>query len=366
MAKPVLTKEIAYGALQDFFAKKPLVLFGTGTSCAIDKDFGMEPLFKKLSEEIPKRISERTILSEWKSVEENFLSTYDFESAMNAIKHDSLLDLIVQETFKHVKDVDQKACIGIFKEDKKWSAISLLKKIVDNLPPNDPVLHVATPNYDMVAEYAFSVASIPYITGFWGGIVKKIDWAQASRTITFPEKISEHGKQQLTTRKKNHIRLYKVHGSLNTFLMHDKIVECDIWKDNMPDFVKPMIITPGESKHQKIHNFRSVLLKEFDDAVNNHNAFLFLGFGFNDTQLINDKIKPKLKAQVPALIITRDLNKNIEELLKVSENCWIVCKQIDTANNYTRIYNSKFDDWLYIDDQQLWNFEIFTTVILGG
>jgi hypothetical protein len=367
MAKTVLTKEIAYEALQNFFANnKPLVLFGTGTSCAIDTDFGMEPLFKKLSDEIPKQTSDKTMISEWRSVEENFLSTKDFENAMNAIKNDKLLELIVQETFKHVKEVDQKACNSIFNEDKTWTAISLLKKIVDNLPPVDPVLHVATPNYDMVAEYAFSVANIPYITGFWGGIVKKIDWAQASRTITFSEIISDRGKTQFTTRKKNHIRLYKVHGSLNTFLMNGKIVECDIWKDYTPDFVKPMIITPGESKHQKIHNFRSDLLKEFDDAVNNHNAFLFLGFGFNDTQLINDKIKPKLKEQKPALIITRDLNKNIQELLNVSENCWIVCKHQDSANEYTRIYNSKFDNWLYINDQQLWNFKTFTTVILGG
>lgn len=368
MAKPVLTEEIAYEALQNFFANnnKLLVLFGTGTSCAIDTDFGMEPLFKKLSDEIPKQTSDKNMISEWKSVEANFLSTKDFESAMNAIKNDALLELIVQETFKHVKEVDQKACNSIFNEDKTWTAIYLLKQIVDNLPPGYPVLHVATPNYDMVAEYAFSVANIPYITGFWGGIVKKIDWTQASRTITFPEKTIVRRKQQSITGRKKHIRLYKVHGSLNTFLMDDKIVECDLWKDNTPDFVKPMIITPGESKYKRIHNFRSDLLKEFDDAVNNLNAFLFLGFGFNDTQLINSKIKPKLKEQKPALIITRDLNKNIEELLNVSENCWIVCKHQDSTNEYTRIYNSKFDNWLYINDRQLWNFKTFTTVILGG
>ena len=249
MAKPVLTQEIAYTALQDFFANnKPFVLFGTGTSCAIDRNFGMESLLNQLSATIPKLTVDPIILAEWKNVEKDFSATKDFESAMNAIKRESLVELIVQETRSHVSAVDQKACLELLGKHKSWSAIYLLKKLVDNLPPGDPVLHIATPNYDMVAEYAFASTAIPYITGFWGGVVRQMDWTQS----------------------------------------------------------------------------------------------------------------------VPALIITRDLNRNIDVLLNESDNCWIVCKHEDVANNSTKIYNSKFKNWLHVDNKQLWNFDIFTTEILGG
>ncbi|WP_169717699.1 hypothetical protein SPSIL_045390 [Sporomusa silvacetica DSM 10669] len=39
-----LTKKVAYSELQAFFNQKPLVLFGTGTSCAVDGRFGMTAL----------------------------------------------------------------------------------------------------------------------------------------------------------------------------------------------------------------------------------------------------------------------------------------------------------------------------------
>ena len=43
-----LTKKNAYNALQDFFNQVPFVLFATGTSCAVDFDFGMAPLVRIL------------------------------------------------------------------------------------------------------------------------------------------------------------------------------------------------------------------------------------------------------------------------------------------------------------------------------
>ena len=41
-----LTKESAYQAIAEFFTEKPFVLFGTGTSCALDLNFGMPALGK--------------------------------------------------------------------------------------------------------------------------------------------------------------------------------------------------------------------------------------------------------------------------------------------------------------------------------
>jgi hypothetical protein len=107
-------------------------------------------------------------------------------------------------------------------------------------------------------------------------------------------------------------------------------------------------------------------LSEYDNAVRDHNAFLFLGFGFNDTHLVNSEIKKKLTSQnSPALIITQDCNNRITELLEASENAWLVCKHNESGNDSTRIYNKMFRDWLYVDNKELWRFDKFTE-ILGG
>lgn len=106
------------------------------------------------------------------------------------------------------------------------------------------------------------------------------------------------------------------------------------------------------------------MLSEYDEAVRSHKRFLFLGFGFNDTQLVNNAITDKLKKeQSDGLIITRDLNIRIKELLKNAKNTWLVCKS--EQDNSTRIYNNQFDDWLVLEDKELWRFDHFANEIMG-
>mgnify|MGYP000439001283 CR=1 FL=1 len=86
MDKPELTKEIAYKKLQDFFLIKPFVLFATGTSCAVDIEFGMGALEKYLKEEIPKFLLKDNQKTEWAGVVNKLTIDSDFESAMNSIQ----------------------------------------------------------------------------------------------------------------------------------------------------------------------------------------------------------------------------------------------------------------------------------------
>lgn len=365
MTKPELTKEIAYKALQNFFNQKPFVLFGTGISCAVDQDFGMGTLEHYLKAEIPKRTLTKQQKIEWKNVLEALSRNSDFEAAMNGIKDKSLLKFVIETTAEQVSIVNRKNTFEILNREKSWPATSMFKRLVDRLPETDRTLHVATPNYDLLAEYAFAQAAICYTTGFWGGIVRKLDWIQAERQMTYAEKVPS-GRSKVTsiTRLKKHIRLYKVHGSLNTFFFEDQLVETDAWT-KAPENVERLMITPGTSKHEKLHDYRGALLGEYDKAVRGHSAFLFLGFGFNDTQLVNNAISEKLKQNAsPALIITRSSNSRIESLLKDCKNTWLVCKHPE--NNSTRIFNKKYQDWLNLPDKELWKFDRFTTEIMGG
>ncbi|HAR64123.1 MAG TPA: hypothetical protein DCS13_11720 [Candidatus Margulisbacteria bacterium] len=361
LKKTELSKEIAYNALQNFFANKPFVLFGTGTSCAVDLGFGMCALQTHLESEMIKQVLTALQQKEWNDVLDALKNNVDLESAMNSVNDDNLTNIIIKITADLVAANDKKHSINILTGTTVWPAIGLFKHLVDGLPETDRKLHVATPNYDLLAEYAFAKANILYLTGYCGGTHKKLDWVRAERQLTYPEVV----KRLCVCKSKKHIRLYKVHGSLNTFRQDNDIIECDSWMYNVPPSMQRLMITPGTSKYEKLHQNRTQLLGEYDMAIENHSTFLFIGFGFNDNQLNNDSIKKKLKDQnCHGLIITRDTNARIETLLNECKNLWLVCKQ--EHNEYTRIFNSNYSDWLNIDNEKLWDTQEFTKKILGG
>lgn len=282
---------------------------------------------------------------------------------MNSISDSILLNYVVNETASIVTLVQNNNVDQILSDPSNWTASEIISRLVKKLPQSNAVLHMATPNYDLLAEIAMSTCKIPYTTGFWGGAIKTLNWKQSQRQMTYPASVQIGRKKQFVTHHINHVKLYKVHGSLNVFCKDREVVECDLWKIP-PNGYNRLLITPGTSKHEKLHDYRDILLSEYDEAVRSHKRFLFLGFGFNDTQLVNNAITDKLKKeQSDGLIITRDLNLRIKELLNNAKNTWLVCKS--EQDNSTRIYNNQFDDWLVLEDKELWRFDHFANEIMG-
>ena len=358
-----LTKQLAYQGIQEFFNDKPFVMFATGTSCAVDLSFGMPALEQHLKDYIPTYDLNHAQKEEWESVVETLAASNDFESAMNNINDTGLLNYVINETASLVGQVQDRNQDIILAEPNNWTALEIISRLSAKLPHSDPVLHMATPNYDLLAELSLSAKKIPYTTGFLGGIIRRLDWTQSQRQMTFAAPVIQRGKKQFVTKFHNHIKLYKVHGSLNVYCRNRDIIECDLWQEP-PNGYERLLITPGTAKHEKLHDYRDILLGEYDAAVRNHNSFLFLGFGFNDTQLVNNAIGDKLiNEHAAGLIITRDSNTRIEELVNKAENTWLVCKS--AHDNSTRIYNNQFSDWLHIEDKELWRFDQFAQEIMG-
>jgi len=361
----ILSKEIAIKALADFCREKSFVLFGTGTSCSVDVEFGMGALKDHLLKEVPGIPLSPTQQTQWDSVVKALASDNDLESAMNLVTDDALTNFIVEFTGKFVAALDKKYSVQISSGEVRWPASRLIERLVVGLSETDRKLHVATPNYDLLAEYAFEKAGIPYTTGYVGGVNRQVDWKQAEQSMKYAEGTVPRGKPLIKDKK--HVRFYKVHGSLNTFKVNNTSVENNSWMYDVPHGVERLMVTPGTSKFKKLHENRLDLLCQFDQALAEHEAFLFIGFGFNDSQLSNSTIRQKLVDQkCHGLIITRDTNSRIDKLMRESDNLWVVCKHQDHGNEGTRIFNNRYSDWLHLEDKMLWDFEVFATDILGG
>ena len=365
MPKPSLTEKDARSALRGFFREKPLIFFGTGVSCSLDSRFGMGALKDALLSKIDENNLNSIQKNEWNNVKRLLKNNTDLESSLNDVTDSGLIEEIVLNTGSFIAALDKEQSFRIAKNQVRWPATEIIKKILEHTPETDRVVHVITPNYDMLFEYACESAAIEYTNGFIGGIHKKIDWYAATRAMQISEKSSFGKRTKSTTKNKRHIRLYKVHGSLNYFYHSEKVIENNAWAWNPPDFTKRVIITPGISKYEMLQLYRKELLSYADDAIEKSNHFLFIGYGFNDNHL-EEYIRRKLITHAcHGLIITRGINDKVKSLIKEAENLWVVCAANEEHPDNTLILNNKYENTLEISRQRLWDIQQFTNAILG-
>ncbi len=364
--QPVLTEDVAIIAIRDFFREKPFLLFGTGMSCALDVRFGMPALREELRQELKglRLTSEES--KQWGQVEQSLVNGNDLESSLDKVTDADLLQKITKVTGRFVASLDREHALLMASGAVQWPATRFINRLVQTLPEGDRILHALTPNYDMLFEYACDCEGIPYSTGFLGGVERKLNWDAVEQSLLLPEQVRQHGRLRTVYKHQKHVRLYKVHGSLNYFYHRNMVVENSAWMWDPPDFSQRVIITPGLSKYETLQRYRQELLRSADAAIDKASHFLFLGYGFNDRHL-EEYIKRKLITQgCKGVIVTRDSNPRIESLLAEAPNLWLVCKAQESDGDGTRIFNRQYVSWLSLPSKRLWDIAEFTTAVLGG
>lgn len=78
--KEELTIEIAYRALNEFFHSTPFLLFGSGSSCAVDPAFGMEGLKNHLRNKFPIDCLSASQRQEWNEALDKLEQNVDLEN----------------------------------------------------------------------------------------------------------------------------------------------------------------------------------------------------------------------------------------------------------------------------------------------
>lgn len=345
-----------------------LLIVGTGVSVAMDTDLGMPALARHLLGVI----TENT--ASWKSVAKRLEQGDDLETAFTGILlTESLRNEIARNTAKFITNVDKALRNDVLTGKKTWGGEPLLQQLMRGLSPTWPRLPVVTPNYDMLIEYSCSKANIPYITGYYGGIMRQHNWSKARERLYRLSPVTIRGKHRDTITPIPCVELMKVHGSINLFRCnsYDTFVENDLWTTGCPADYTPLIAPPGDTKNQQALRFHANLFGEALQAIDKATAFFVIGYGFRDKH-IHQKILERVRDhECPLIVLTLDPSTELDHLPSMGKNVWVITGIQNQANGKTDSSGTCFandNEELSgnFDGVTLWRSDMFTEQILGG
>ena len=233
-------KNKLFKLVQDYLKSPPLIIWGSGATIP----FGM-PSMENLKEQLK--------IQEEGNLEEILSKMTDKKRKKYELK---IFEIINRADTKFSKD---------FSDEKIVS--KHLNYLIKHFYEAHPLfLNIITTNYDCILEYVLSFYDFSFSDGFTGREFSK-----------FTER---------RFKEKEHVNLYKVHGSLRWFS------ERYSYNNSFMD-----AIFPSKNKYQEASKepFRT-LIQRSDNAITDASCFLSIGFGFNDEHL-TPKIEGPVKFQ---------------------------------------------------------------------
>ena len=295
--------------LQTIFTDRLVIIVGSGLSCAEGLP-SMWHLGEKLKQEMPSKILNEN-LKIWNEIAA-CLESDGLEGAL--LKHpanDSIESAIIKITAEYVLNEEQKAINRCISENKKLKFSYLLPHISACTPKKARVI---TTNYDRLIEFAaeyedWGVDSM-MVGRYWG----KHNPDLSAKLLV--EDVVKKGKT-LKLFYRNHIKIYKPHGSLDWFMSagDTPMTSC------IGTMEEPLIITPGVGKYKKGYGQPfDVHREQGNRAIDSASAILCIGYGFNDDHL-QTHLTTKIKSGIKTLILTRGLSDNARKVVCESSNC---------------------------------------------
>jgi hypothetical protein len=337
-----------------------LLFFGTGTSCALDPEFGMTALKNHLLKQAD--ITSNTDFTPMIADLEKD-KNLGLEQAMLKLPgslSESSKNLLRKHVGNFVASVDMKHRDPILTKAEQWVGSGLVQKLFEGCPPRHPGLTIITSNYDMLIEYSCSVLGIRLATGFSGGILRKWDWkaVQDSLFLFSVDKRTRSVKSPLPR-----VELLKLHGSINRFRLNGIKYECDLWAAEVPgsDSVERELAVPGTLKYEQ--TVQTPDMEKRNRAIQEAEGFLIAGYGFQDEHLHESILSRVTTESCPLVVLTKQLDHDkIKTLRHTGDSVWIlVSDQGDTL-----IYSPLAAEPIRISKTELWACNTFSETILGA
>ncbi len=355
-------KKAILEGLIDLFGqnRRWLLFFGTGTSCALDKRFGMPALAEHLKNVLGTE-------ADWPQVASDLAAGRSLEQALTGVKLGQSTKVKIRDaTGAYVARIDRSVRDDVILGRKQWVGSHLIRALVDRLPPRNPRLAVITANYDMLIEYACAAQGIRCTAGFLGELVRVWDWDGVQDSLHH----CRRSRNVVRTNPLSRVELFKVHGSINRFTAANRQIECDLWTDAMPAGLERDVASPGDPKYEQ-YAFNIDTVSRASQAEDEAMAFAIAGYGFHDAHLHRRILARVQKQDCPLLVMTLDLpDAEIGELRNLGKRVWILVAPRTESGSYdelrTLIYMPGKAHPLVLDNEQLWKCDYFAKRILGG
>lgn len=322
--------------LQGYLTEGPLIVLGSGASIP----YGL-PSMDKLAEKIKEL--DTTISDPNYST---FCAAIDNLGLEGAISSLDLLPETIEEIRKVVWETVNNRDLLYFDEhpiDPPQALIDLINKVIAPTP-NKAV--IVTTNYDRLAEYAADGIGATIVTGFEGSLVKKLELPSTSL------------KRKRIRSRERVVDIWKVHGSLDWFYASNGTVAAFPLTRTIPDNFQPLIIPPGKEKYSYTHNepYRTIITQA-DNAFVEANAYLCIGYGFND-----EHIQPKLLEQIskgkPIVILAKTMTSACRRhIIEAGIRKYLIFESVDST--HTKVYGN---GWERTYEGQYWQLDNFIKI----
>lgn len=336
--------------LQAIFSDGLVTVVGSGLSCAEGLP-GMKELAAELIAKVPSEILNKDKAT-WAAIK-SCLTSEGLEGAL--IKHpptEGIECAVVRLTSTFVLSKEQEAITACVTGTRKLKIASLLPHISAATPK---IAHIITTNYDRLIEFAtesegWGVDSM-MVGRYWG----KHDPELSSKLMI--RDVSRGNKGAVRLIYRNHVKLFKPHGSLDWFMAGNTPMT-----SSMAFSSDPLIITPGVGKYKKGYGQPFDVHRERGNAaIDNASSILCIGYGFNDDHL-QTHLSPKLKGGTRALLLTHTLSPNARTVVAQSPNCTALVNSADTKNPGTIVVRGTAET--LIPSVEWWDVENFVKGVL--
>ena len=160
------------------------------------------------------------------------------------------------------------------------------------------------------------------------------------------------------------MNIWKVHGSLDWFTVGGDKIVCLGNSSSITPGLRPLIVTPGNEKYRNTHRepYKSII-HESDNVLEAANAYLCIGFGFNDEHIQEKLINRCANNAARVVVITYALSDSAKSFLfKGNVKNYLAIERGDADEN-SIVYSSSFDKPIHIDSD-IWSLGGFMSLLM--
>lgn len=329
------TETIAKAA-QRCIESNPVIVLGSGASIPHGIP-GMHDLSVYLQQNVA--LEEASDREAWGRVQVELQRGSHLEQALSqVVLPSSLVERILSHTWTFIAGFDKEVFMRSARGEEKYPIADLLHQL--SLSTNTQ-LHIVTPNYDRLAEYAVDVSQMIHATGFGPGYIRRREGADRYSFWRGPH-------------RQRTVRIWKVHGSLDWFEDPEGVPVSLPISENLPDGLIPLIVTPGVSKYERTHDepFRSVI-QGADSALQDANGFVCIGYGFRDSHIQPKLVERCRQMHVPIVILAHTLTDEARQFVATGAGENYLALECDEGG--TKCYSSEAPEGFVIPGSSFWS-----------